>query len=49
LQKLVVDGWININVDLEETGCKSVDWIDLIQVGENWWAVVNAEINHYIS
>ena len=31
-------------MDLEETSCKSIDWIDLVQVRDNWWAVVKAEI-----
>jgi hypothetical protein len=44
-----VDGRINIKLDLEETVCKSMDLIDLVQVRDNWWAVVSAEINHYIS
>jgi len=44
-----VDGRINIKVGLEEAGCKSMDWIDLVQVRDNWWAVVYAEIKHYIS
>jgi hypothetical protein len=49
LKNLVADGRINIKMDLEETGCKSKDWIDLVQVRDNWWDVVSAEINHYIS
>jgi len=36
-------------VDLEDPGCNGMDWIDLVQVRDNWWAVVNAEISHYIS
>jgi len=44
-----VDGRINIKIDLEETGCKGMDWIDMVQFRDNWWAVVSAEINHYIS
>jgi hypothetical protein len=44
-----VDVRINMKVDLKETGCKCMDYIDLVQVRENWWVVVNAEINHYIS
>jgi hypothetical protein len=49
LKNLVVGGRINIKMDLEETGCKSMDWSDLVQVRDNWWAVVDAEIKHYIS
>jgi len=45
----VLDGTIDIKLDLEEAGCKCMDWIDLVQVRDNWWAVVNAEIKHYIS
>jgi hypothetical protein len=44
-----VDRRINIKLDLEETGCKSMDWIGLVQVRDNWWSLVSAEINHYIS
>jgi hypothetical protein len=35
LKNLVADGRINIKMDLEETGCKSKDWIDLFQVRDN--------------
>jgi hypothetical protein len=41
-KKLVVNVRINMKVDLKETGCKSMDYIDLVQVRDNWWAVVNA-------
>jgi hypothetical protein len=46
---MVVVGRINMKVELKETGYKSMDKIDLVQVRDSWWAVVNAEINHYIS
>jgi len=48
-ENLVVDGRINIKIDLEETVCRSMEWIYLVKITNNWWAVVNAEINHYIS
>jgi hypothetical protein len=31
----------NINVDLEEMGFNSVDWIDLAQDGDQWTGLVN--------
>jgi hypothetical protein len=38
----------NIKIDHEETGCEGMDWIDLVQVRDNWWALVNAEIHHCV-
>jgi len=35
--------WLgNIKIDLQEVGCGSVDWIDLTQDRDRWWALVTA-------
>jgi hypothetical protein len=35
----------NIKVNLQEVGCRSVDWIDLAQDRDRWWALVNVVMN----
>ena len=30
---------------LEEVGCRSMDWIELSQDRERWWALVNEVMN----
>ena len=38
--------WENhIKMDLQEMGCGGVDWIDLAQDRDRWWALVNAAVN----
>jgi len=35
----------NIKMDIQEVGCRGVDWIELAQYRDRWWALVNAVMN----
>jgi len=38
----------NIKIDLQEVGCKGMDWIDAAQHWDRWRAQVNAVMNLWV-
>jgi len=35
-------------MDVQEVGCEGMDWIDVSQDRDRWWALVNAVMNFRI-
>ena len=35
----------NIKMDLQAMGCGALDWIELVQDRDRWWALVNVVMN----
>jgi len=35
----------NIKIDLQEVKCEGMDWIDVAQDRDRWWALVNMVMN----
>jgi len=39
---------VNSKLDLQEVGCRGMDWIELAQNADMWQAFVNAVINLWV-
>ena len=39
----------NIKMDLQEVGCVGMDWIELAQDRDRWWACTNVVLNLQVS
>ena len=40
-----IEGRVNIKMDLQEMGCRSMDWIEVAEGRDRWRALVNAVMN----
>jgi hypothetical protein len=45
LGKLKISWEDNIKMDLQELGCRGMDWIELTEARDRCWALVNAVMN----
>jgi hypothetical protein len=45
LEDLEADGRIIIRIDLKETGCEGVNWIQMVQDRVQWRALMNTAMN----
>jgi hypothetical protein len=39
---------VNIKMDLQEVGWRGMDWIDMAQDRDRWWAIVSAVMNLWV-
>jgi hypothetical protein len=39
----------NIKMDLQEAGCEGMDWINLTEDRDRWWALVSTVMNFRVS
>jgi hypothetical protein len=38
--------WVdNIKMDIREIGCDGINWVDVAQDRDQWWALVNTVLN----
>jgi len=43
-----LDGRIILRIGLQEVGCEGMDWIDVAQDRERWWAFLNVVLNLWV-
>ena len=40
---------VNIKMDLQVVGCGGMDWIELVEDRDRWWALVNVVMNFLVA